>query len=187
MAARPGTGFRHEFTRCCRITLAHRDGLYSRQRRWTVSNGAPSRHTDSALWSFGFIQKGSRSPLRGCVSISRRRSGRLHAFLCWRWGDGRAHSCVRLVCDAAGSCTPVAARTEDCVPHHACIASADLDRLGCGTDVPLQRCVQVDHWRQASAHAGSADLGDVARTVGPDRSGSVEDDERRRRVCRIAT
>ena len=81
----------------------------------------------------------------------------------------------------------LAAEPEDRRPHHADLAPADLDRLGAGADLPLQRPLQVDHRRQASLGAGPPDIRGVARDLERHRADAGDGDERRRRhLCRGA-
>ena len=67
--------------------------------------------------------------------------------------DGRAHPRPDWA-DAAGAARALAAQPEDRRAHHAHLAPADVDRLGPGAHLSLQRSVQGDHRRQAPRALG---------------------------------
>ncbi len=87
-----------------------------------------------------------------------------------RWRrTGRADAGVRLAGDTARRAGDLAAEPEDGAADHADLAPADLDRLGRGADLLLQRPLQVDHRRQAPLGARPTDARGVARDLGRDR------------------
>ncbi len=99
----------------------------------------------------------------------------------------RPDAISRLEGQPARSAGLLAPEPQDRRPHHADLAPADLDRLGTGADLPLQRPLQIDHRRQASLGAGPPDVRRVARDLERHRADAGHGDEGpRRHLCRGA-
>ena len=98
-------------------------------------------------------------------------------------GGGELAALVRAKDWAATPLGPpdaLAAEPEDRGADHADLPPADLDRLGRGADLPLQRRVQGHHRRQAPLGARPAGRGGLAGDLGRHRPDAGHGDERGR-------